>query len=99
MVAGLSGALAKKGNKLSIVTPLYRCVRNNYPKIKPWGERFQLILGNKKVTGRFYTAKADKEVTVYFVDRPKYYDRDGIYQESGNGYIDNPERYIFFSIF
>ena len=34
---------------------------------------------------------------MYFVDRPKYYDRDGIYQESGNGYIDNPERYIFFS--
>lgn len=97
MVAGLSGALAKKGSLLSVVTPLYRCVRSNYPKIKPWGDKFQLILGKKKTTGRFYTAKIGKGVNVYFVDCSKYYDRVGIYQESGNDYFDNPERYIFFS--
>ncbi len=36
-------------------------------------------------------------MTVYFVDQPQYYERPGLYQEDGEDYRDNCERFVFFS--
>ncbi len=38
-----------------------------------------------------------KNLTVYFIDQPDFYDRGGIYLENNISYADNAERFIFFS--
>tara|TARA_B100000959_G_scaffold228626_1_gene243999 strand:+ start:199 stop:1659 length:1461 start_codon:yes stop_codon:yes gene_type:complete len=97
MVAGLSGALADMGHEVTIVTPLYRGIKKNYPKIKPTRHTLRIPMGRRVVNARVQKISPQQNLTVLFVEQPKYYDREGIYMEKGSGYADNPDRFIFFS--
>ncbi len=44
-----------------------------------------------------WSLKAEKDLTIYFVDHPEFFDRAGIYFEKNISYADNAERFIFFS--
>lgn len=97
MVAGLSGALIDKGHEITVITPLYRGIKQNYPKIKPTRYSLRIPMGRRIVNGRVQKLCPRKNLTILFVEQPKYFDRKGIYTENGTGYADNAERYIFFS--
>ncbi len=97
MVAGLSGALADMGHEVTIVTPLHRGILGKHPKIKSTRFTLRIPMGRRVIKGRVRKIVPRRNLTVLFVDQPKYYDREGIYMENGAGYPDNPERFIFFS--
>ncbi len=42
-------------------------------------------------------AEPDPGVTVYFVNQPQFYLRGGLYYDSSGDFVDNAERFIFFS--
>jgi len=97
MVGALAKALAAKGNAVQLVTPLYRGIREKYPEIKPLEWDLDLHLGDRMVTGKVYFLEPAKNLTIYFIDQPEFFDRAGIYGEKSEDYADNAERYLFFS--
>ena len=96
-VAALGGALAHAGHDVDIMTPLYRGIREKYPRITPVDWVFDIPMGADRITGNLFALKVSKNLTVYFVDKPEYFDRSGIYNENNYDYSDNAERFIFFS--
>ena len=97
MVAGLTGALAEQGNEITIATPLYRGIREQFPELKAPGSAFQIPLGKNTFTGRWWKLNAAKGVTVMFLENDGFYERAGLYMKGGDGYWDNPERFMFLS--
>ncbi len=97
MVGALGKALAQAGHEVRIVTPLYRGIRQKFPEIRKVSWDFNLPLGTRWYYGGLWVLEPEKNLTVYFVDQPAFFDRTGIYQEENISYSDNAERFIFFS--
>ncbi|HWD19645.1 MAG TPA: glycogen synthase GlgA [Verrucomicrobiae bacterium] len=97
MVGALAKFLARAGHEVGLVTPLYRGIRARFPDIQPFDWRLDLPLGAATVSGAVLTRQTEPGLTVYFIDHPGYFDRNGIYNDHSVDYPDNPERFIFFS--
>jgi starch synthase len=97
MVGALGKALAHAGHEVRIITPLYRGIRDKFPQIKQEDWQFDLPLGVRRVQGELSSLQVEKGLTVYFIQQPEFYFRDGIYQEDDISYADNADRFIFFS--
>jgi starch synthase len=97
MVGALGKALARAGHEACIVTPLYQGVREKFPALGRADWQFDLPLGAKRVQAELWSLEVEKELTVYFIAQPDYYERAGLYLENNVSYTDNAERFIFFS--
>ena len=97
MAAALGKALARAGQEVRIVTPLYRGIREKFPKMRRVDWQFSLPLGAKWEQGALWSLKAESNLEIFFVDHPAYFDRAGIYLENNLSYPDNADRFIFFS--
>lgn len=96
-VGALAKALARAGHQVGIVTPLHRGVRARFPKMQRMEWQFHLPLGAKRVDAELLTLEPAERTTVYFINKPDYFDRAGLYSENGVDYWDNGERFIFLS--
>jgi starch synthase len=93
----LPRALEKLGHQSAIILPAFRQAFESGWNIEPIGVEFEVPIGQKHVLGQYLRSMLpDSDVPVYFVDQPDYYDRPGIYRESGEDYHDNCERFTFF---
>ncbi len=93
----LPPALERMGHRAMLIMPAYRSVRYSNLPLRPMGIDFIVPIGSKTVTGHLLTAElAGGKVPVYLVQQDQYYDRDGLYTENGQDYIDNCERFVFF---
>lgn len=97
MVGALAKTLAHTGHEVRVVTPLYRGIRAQCPEIRREDWWFDLPLGARRVNADLYSLEVEKNLTVYFIQQPEFYDRAGYYMENNVGYADNAERFIFFS--
>jgi starch synthase len=97
MVGALGKALARAGHKAVIVTPLYRGIREQFPKMQRMDWQFDLPLGTSRVQGELFLLEIEKGLTIYFIQQPDFYNRAGYYFENNISYPDNAERFIFFS--
>jgi starch synthase len=97
MVGALGRALAQAGHGVRIVTPLYRGIREKFPRIKHEDWRFDLPLGGRRVQAELFSLKVEKGLTAYFIEQPEFYFRNGLYQQDDISYPDNADRFIFFS--
>jgi starch synthase len=97
MVAGLTGALAEQGYEITIATPLYRGIREQFPELQAPSTAFQIPLGKNIFTGRWWKLNAANGVTVMFLENDGFFERPGLYLRQGDGYWDNPERFMFLS--
>jgi len=95
-VAGaLPKALARKGARVSLVLPYYRAVRCGGFKTESLGKVPVPFNGE---AGEAEILRAESEgFDSFFIDCPRYFDRDGIYGPKGGGFEDNAARYAFFS--
>ncbi len=94
----LPGALRKLGHQPIVFTPAYRQVRQSGVALEPTDITFEIPIGSKVMIGRLLSAQLPgSDVRTYFVDQPEYYDRPQLYQEQGQDYKDNCERFVFFS--
>lgn len=93
----LGKALAAAGYRVGIVTPLYRGIRDKFPDLRRVDWDFEFPLGQKHAGGEVWVREPCKGLTVYFINKPEYFDRAGIYNERGADYWDNGERFIYFS--
>lgn len=97
MVGALAKTLAHAGHSARIVTPLYRGIAEQYPQIRREDWRFDLPLGDRQVQAELYSLEAEKNLVIYFIKQPAFYDRGGYYLENNISYPDNAGRFIFFS--
>jgi starch synthase len=99
-LADVAGALPKflagLGAEVQVFMPFYREVKKKNLPLRPAVELALLEMGGKKLAYRVYALAADG-VKFYFIDRPDYYDREGLYGTSAGDYPDNGERFAFFS--
>jgi starch synthase len=65
--------------------------------IESTGVHFDVPIGSKTVSGTFLKSYLpDSSVPVYLVHQENYFNRAGLYQEDGQDYRDNCERFVFF---
>ncbi|PIP83060.1 MAG: glycogen synthase GlgA [Elusimicrobia bacterium CG_4_9_14_3_um_filter_62_55] len=95
-VAGsLPQALRAGGERVSVFLPYYREAREAAGATREVG-RFTVPLGGEPVEGRILEGGV-KDACVYFIDAPRYFDRDGLYADAGGEHPDNADRFAFFS--
>ncbi|MGH7975354.1 MAG: glycogen synthase GlgA [Limisphaerales bacterium] len=97
MVGALGKALARAGHETRIVTPLYRGIREQFPEIQRVDWRFDLQLGNNRVQAELFSLEVEKNLIIYFIHQPEFYNRGGYYLENNVSYADNAGRFVFFS--
>lgn len=94
-VAGsLPRALKRLGHRVTVVTPLYRCVDRR--GLKATHVEVTVPLRERRVEGVFFRGKLAPGIDVFFLKRDEFYDRSYLYCPPDGDYFDNPERFIFF---
>jgi len=97
MVGALAKSLAREGHEVSLITPLYKGIREKLPELKPTDLKLDLPLGARQVQGDVWSLSPIKNLTIYFIDQPNLFSAFAILQPDGISYPDNDERFIFFS--
>ncbi|MFA5880251.1 MAG: glycogen synthase GlgA [Candidatus Margulisiibacteriota bacterium] len=100
-VAGaLPKALIQEGVNVILFMPRYKCVdKKKYNlKLVEKRKRMNLLKNGAKEYNLYSATLPDSDVTIYFIDKDKYFNRDELYQVKGEDYPDNAERFHFFSL-
>ena len=96
--ASLPSALADAGHTVSVIMPFYPQkmgkLNLSYSKIY---ENLKVPLGNQEEWASIRELKLKKNLTFYFVEFNRFYDRPTLYDWNGTEFADNPQRFIFLS--
>lgn len=96
-VNALASHQATTGTPVTVILPLYRCVREVAPKLEPFGSGFGVAVGPRIERARLYTSRrSGAGPRIVFIDLPAFFDRDSLYGEEGADYEDNALRFAFF---
>ena len=97
-VRGLARHQARSGERVAVVMPLYRVVRDAGHALEPYGAPLAVAVGPVTETVRLWRpVSADPSLpTILFLDHPPSFDRAGIYGEGGTDYGDNGRRFAVF---
>ncbi|HEX6106084.1 MAG TPA: glycogen/starch synthase [Gemmatimonadales bacterium] len=96
-VSGLAAFQQAGGLGVAAILPLYRTVRDEDPDLEPVGQPFVVTIGGRAEEARvFRVAGPHAGPAVFFVEHLEYFNRLGIYGESGGDYPDNARRFAFF---
>ncbi|MDH5386031.1 MAG: glycogen/starch synthase, partial [Candidatus Aminicenantes bacterium] len=88
--------LSSLGMTISLFLPKYRRPEiDSLPKELVFSN-LPVPLGDRKVKAQVFKGEQGK-YDIYFIDNPKYFWRDHIYGMGKGQYLDNDERFIFFS--
>lgn len=105
VLGSLPAALSELGHRVGVVSPLYRGVRETAEEIglplQPVdGGPLSVPIGDTDIAaGLWESVLPDTDVSTYFLENDRYYDRDGYYtaRVDNSDYQDNSERFIFLS--
>ena len=96
-VSALASHQAATGTPVTVILPLYRCVREVALKLEPLGPGFAVAVGPRIERARLYTSRPPGAgPCIVFIELPAFFDRDGLYGEEGTEYKDNTLRFAFF---
>lgn len=95
----LPKALAEIGCDVRVITPKYAGVKDPRVRLKKVIGSLSFPIGQRMEECGLYEGNLpDSNVPVCFVSNDQYFDRKGLYQEDGEDYEDNLERFSFFSM-
>lgn len=101
-LADVCGALptrvAALGHQCAVIMPAFRSIYECGMKIETTDISFALPMGDRRlIGGRLLKSRLpDSDVPVWFIDQPKYFDRESLYGTAEGDYPDNAERFSFF---
>lgn len=102
-LADVAGALPKAlralGHDVRVVTPRYYTVDKEKYGLKPLEGSLGVLMGcmGEMWGGVYEGVLPGSDVPVYFIEHEDFFGREGLYDEDGEGYGDNDNRFIFFS--
>jgi len=103
-LADVAGALPKElkrmGHDVRVVMPRYYGVNIEKYKLKPLGVPLGVPMGiiGEMWCGVLEGRLPDSDVPIYFIEHEGFYGRDALYnEESGVGFMDNDNRFVFLS--
>jgi starch synthase len=97
-IAGsLPGELKALGIDISVIMPLYGTIDKKKFKLKNTKKRVKVKIRDYEVTGDIYKADTVNNVTTYFIKNDNYFKRENLYGTPQGDYLDNCERFTFFS--
>lgn len=97
-VSGLAATQHRTGSRVSVFLPLHRGARRTAGDLVPVGEPFHVQVGPRLEAARLLRqASPAPGPSVYFVDHPAFFDREGVYGEE-HDYPDNHIRFAFFCL-
>jgi starch synthase len=93
----LPQALSRKGYKVSVIMPYYpKMMGDNNKNVKVCYQNLGVpFLGRTEWT-QILEHKVNPNLTYYFIEYHRFYDRPALYDWRGIEYADNSERFIFF---
>jgi starch synthase len=92
----LPQALSKTGAEVKVFLPLYREVRQKGIPLLKKADRVTFSWAGQPETFALWES-LEGGASVYFIDKPALYDRDGLYGTPAGDYPDNGSRFAFFS--
>ena len=101
-LADVCGALPSRvaalGHQTAVIMPAFRGIRDSGIKVVSTDYSFAIPMsGNKLIGCRLLTSKLpDRDVPVWFLDQPQYFNRNSLYGDANGDYPDNAERFTFF---
>jgi starch synthase len=96
-VAGsLPKALAGMGCQVLLFHPLYRTVRERFPRLELKTDGLDLDVGDETARLRIFEHRPCPGVTAMLVEHDPSFDRDGLYGDEGGDYHDNGRRFSIF---
>ncbi len=100
-LADVTGTLPKVFRKIGVeadcILPKYGLIDEEKFNLQPTNVEIKVPLGTGEEMGKIFSAPAGDGVTTYFVENGKYFDREFLYATKDGDYVDNSERFIFFS--
>ena len=94
-MADVVGALPKElkalGHDVRLVMPLYSQVKPEHFRLRTVLDAVPVKIGGYQETVRVLQGSIGEDIPVYFIDAPRYFERENIY-----GYTDDGERFILF---
>lgn len=88
--------LSSQGMEVSVFIPKYRNAEVESFPMECVMPELQVPLGDQKMKASVYKGELGK-YEVFFIDNPRYYWRDSVYGTGSGDYLDNDERFAFFS--
>src|SRR5262245_54875852 len=95
MVGALAKFLGRSGQKVGVVTPLYRGSLESFPEIDKDDCWMQLRLEPFRVQANVWTVEPSEGLTIYFIEQPAFIDRKTLYGDRGHDRPDNGRPFIF----
>jgi starch synthase len=96
-VAGaLPKALQKLGIEVRVVMPKYKSIDEKGFAVTYTGQRISCPVSQRLIDAEIAESTYNN-VPVYLIDKDEYYYRDNLYSTQDGDFIDNAERFIFFS--
>ena len=95
VIGALPGALKSIGNQPSLIVPGYKSILQNV-EAKPLLRGLSLPMGDTVEEFSVSLARDQRDVPMYLIEHPGFFERDGIYGARGQDYPDNLRRFIFF---
>ncbi len=97
MVGALSRAIEKAGHQVSILMPAYRCVHHAGISLEDSEIHLNVSFNGTVHKVETFIARISQAVQVYLIRADRYFDRHYLYGSSEGDYLDNLERFAFFS--
>jgi starch synthase len=94
--SALPARIAALGVDISLFLPRYSTPGIEYLEAVPVLTDLQVPLGPEKAKAGIHEVRGD-QYSLYLVDYPKYFLRENVYGTATGDYLDNDERFIFFS--